>query len=64
MNKIPVLRAKELIKEYPDVNDFISKHLIHFMVHGECDDNSISLADFYYKCEETLNKVNKLKLRL
>ena len=54
--EITLNEAKIIIEKYPSEDEYILAHLSRFMNHGEADDNSIELADYWQKCYGFLNK--------
>ena len=47
--------AIEVIKEWPDQDDFICRNVRQFMNGGEPDDNSIQLAQYWSACKRIAN---------
>lgn len=57
MKEITLKEAKEVIELYGNVDNFIDSHFRQYLSGmNEYNDNSMDLANYYYKCEKILNE--------
>ena len=59
MKKPTLKEAKDIIKEYPNPDDFVCRNVSYFMTGGESDDNSIELEQYWFEC----NRLSKNRSR-